>query len=321
MKKIDQGEIQLISRNSNLSSEQIKSLLKENVYHDKQSWLKFLQFFCISIGVGFLTVGIIFFFAYNWDNLHKFAKLGIIQLLIIATVLLALFLKIKENLKNIILTGAALLFGVLFAVFGQIYQTGANAYDFFLVWTICITIWVISINFYALWLIFIALINTTFILYTEQVATSLKEIDFCFILFFINSLFLIGFIIKSKYCKNDLVPNWFLTILMLIAVFFSTVFVMMYIDHYNFENNSIYIIMLITVILALIGGIYFGYQSKNLFYLAIIPLSFLTMITTLILNSNKEEAAFLIVSSLIMVSIGLLSAKLIHLQKKWKNEK
>ena len=169
MNKIKQEEIHIISRHSNLSKQSVQDLLIKNVYNDKVSWYKFLQILFISLGVSFLVAGLIFFFAYNWDELNKFVKLGLIQFLIILTIGLAYFLKISENLKNIVLTGAALLVGVLFAVFGQIYQTGANAYDFFLIWTICISIWAIVSNFYPLWLIFMILINTTFILYIKQI--------------------------------------------------------------------------------------------------------------------------------------------------------
>ena len=110
----------------------------------KEAWQKFFRLFFISLGVGFTVSGIVFFFAYNWADLNKFIKIGLIEALIITTISLVLFLRININTRNIILTGASVLVGVLFAVFGQIYQTGANAYDFFLVWTIFVTLWVVG---------------------------------------------------------------------------------------------------------------------------------------------------------------------------------
>jgi uncharacterized membrane protein len=186
MTKIEREDIQIITRHSNWSEKSIDNILKKNIYSDKESWHKFLRLFFISLGVGFTTAGIIFFFAYNWADLHKFIKIGLIEGLIIISTLVILFSKISLDIKNILLTGTSILVGVLFAVFGQIYQTGANAYDFFLGWTMFITIWVFVSNYAPLWLVFITLINTTLILYSQQVAQDWSEVFVFTLLFIIN---------------------------------------------------------------------------------------------------------------------------------------
>ena len=104
-------------------------LSRQALYADKKQWNQFLSVFLLAVGVGFTVAGIIFFFAYNWDELPKFAKLGIVEVLLIASVLLATFTRWNKLVKQILLTGATFLIGTLFAVFGQIYQTGADAYD------------------------------------------------------------------------------------------------------------------------------------------------------------------------------------------------
>ena len=107
-------------------------LFRQPMYADKKQWKQFLSIFLLAAGVGFTVAGIIFFFAYNWEDLPKFAKLGIVQTLLVASVLLTVFTRWNILIKQIILTGATFLVGTLFAVFGQIYQTGADAYDLFL---------------------------------------------------------------------------------------------------------------------------------------------------------------------------------------------
>ena len=196
MENIEREDIQIITRHSNWSEKSIDNILKKNIYSDKDSWLKFLRLFFISLGVGFTTAGIIFFFAYNWADLHKFIKIGFIEGLIIISTLVILFSKISLDVKNILLTGTSILVGVLFAVFGQIYQTGANAYDFFLGWTMFITIWVFVSNYAPLWLVFITLINTTLILYSQQVAQDWSEV-FVFTLLLEN----------GDLCYNSLIKN------------------------------------------------------------------------------------------------------------------
>ena len=164
MTKIDREDIHIIGRHSNWKQESIDTLLKQEIYSNQIAWQKFLKLFFISLGVGFTTAGILFFFAYNWADLHKFVKIGLVEGLITTTTLIVLFSKLNSDIKNIILTGASILVGVLFAVFGQIYQTGANAYDFFLGWTVFITLWVAISNFAPLWFIFIILnIETKFV--------------------------------------------------------------------------------------------------------------------------------------------------------------
>lgn len=129
-------------------------------------------YFLLAVGVGFTVAGIIFFFAYNWEELPKFAKLGIVEVLLVASVLLATFTHWNKLVKQILLTGATFLIGTLLAVFGQIYQTGADAYDLFLGWTLFTILWAVAIRFAPLWLTFIGLLCTTIWLYNIQIASA-----------------------------------------------------------------------------------------------------------------------------------------------------
>lgn len=130
--------------------------------------------FCFFIGSGrwFYSGRHYLLFAYNWDELPKFAKLGIVEVLLVASVLLATFTRWNKLVKQILLTGATFLIGTLFAVFGQIYQTGADAYDLFLGWTLFTILWAVAIRFAPLWLTFIGLLCTTIWLYNIQIASA-----------------------------------------------------------------------------------------------------------------------------------------------------
>ncbi|MCS3026592.1 DUF2157 domain-containing protein [Bacteroides xylanisolvens] len=147
-------------------------LSRQALYADKKQWNQFLSVFLLAVGVGFTVAGIIFFFAYNWDELPKFAKLGIVEVLLIASVLLVTFTRWNKLVKQILLTGATFLIGTLFAVFGQIYQTGADAYDLFLGWTLFTILWAVATRFAPLWLTFIGLLCTTIWLYNIQIANT-----------------------------------------------------------------------------------------------------------------------------------------------------
>ncbi|ULT43759.1 DUF2157 domain-containing protein [Niabella defluvii] len=110
------------------------------------------------------------------------------EALILITTGLVFLPKLNTDTRSIILTGAAALVGVLFAVFGQVYQTGANAYDFFLAWVIFISLWVWVSNFAALWLLYLLLVNTTIVLYAEQVAQNWQGIFVLTLLFVVDAM-------------------------------------------------------------------------------------------------------------------------------------
>jgi len=310
--------IYIISRHSDLTEQGIEKALTENIYNNKEMWQKFLRLFLIILGIGFTTAGIIFFFAYNWADLHKFFKLGLIEVLIIATTILALLPKIKNGTRNIILTGSSFLVGVLFAVFGQVYQTGADAYDFFLAWTLFIALWVIVSNFAPLWLLFIVLINTTFFLYTDQVAKDWPPILVITLPFLFNTAIFTTFLFLDMDKKIGKVPKWFIYILALGCVTFATMGMI-----FGIVDGDLPVALGLTLIVLLVFalGIKYGIQSKDGFYLSVIPLSIIIIVSALLLKISDELRMLLFISLFIIVSITLVIMNLINLQKKWNHEK
>ena len=317
MEKIQREDIHIISRHSNLTEEGVVKALKDNVYNDKEAWQKFLRLFFITLGVGFTLAGIIFFFAYNWADLHKFAKIGIAEGLVVATVSLVLFSKMNINIRNIILTGASVLVGVLFAVYGQIYQTGANAYDFFLGWTIFITLWAIVSNFTPLWLIYIVLINTTFILYSQQVAKDWSGIYVFTLLFIINTIMLIVAIVLSQRKK---VANWFLSTVALACATYATIGIILGIFEFSYTDNLTFFVLISIASLAFATGIWYGLKTKSGFYLSVIPFGITLIISALLIEMSDGTMMLLMISIFIVIAVTLIIKNLINFQKKWKNE-
>ncbi|ARV05360.1 membrane-like protein [Polaribacter sp. SA4-10] len=316
MTKIDREDIHIINRHSNWSEKSIDNLLKKEIYTTATSWGKFLRLFFITLGIGFTTTGVLFFFAYNWADLHKFIKIGIIETLIVSLIAVVLFSKINIDIKNILLTGASILVGVLFAVFGQIYQTGANAYDFFLGWTLFITLWVLISNYAPLWLVFIILINTTLILYTQQVAHNWSEIFVFTLLFSINIVFLIAALAGKRFIPKLNTPTWFSNIIALTAVSFSTIGICFGIFD---KLETTFMVLLIATILLYLLGIKYGLKVKSSFYLSIIFFSVIITITAFFIKLSHDAGMFLFISLFVIASVTYVIKTLINLQKKWKN--
>lgn len=316
MKDIEREDIQIIAKHSNWSEKSIQNILSTHIYNDKASWQKFLRLFFISLGVGFTTAGIIFFFAYNWASMHKFFKIGLIEGGIIMVIVFLVIAKIPLDIKNILLTGASILVGVLFAVFGQVYQTGANAYDFFLGWTMAIALWVFISNFAPLWLVFIVLINTTTILYSEQVAPNWSEVFLYTVLFCINTMFLVAFLWIKKINEKIQLPSWFSNLLSLAVVFFSTMGIVMGI--FESSQGTFGILFLLTSILYGVG-IWHGLKQKNVFYISIIAFSCIVISCALLVRITSSEGMIFFIGLFVIASVSMVIKTLIELQKKWRN--
>ena len=306
-----------IKSHSNLSQETVEKSLTDYVYSDKKQWNWFIKIFLLSLGVGFTTAGIIFFFAYNWADLHKFAKLGLVQGVLIATTLSIFIPAFSSTTKNIILTGASVLVGVLFAVFGQIYQTGANAYDFFMGWSVFITLWVFVSNFPPMWLIHIILINTTLYLYSEQVAYYWEDRTVFIAHFALNLFFLISTELLLRMRKHIHIPLWFTNAIALLTAFFATTGVI--IELFDYYENSNYILFLIAF-LVYAFGVYYAINQKSIFYLAVIAFSSIIIFSGVIVRMGDDIGMFFFVCLFIIGSVTGVIKGLLSLHKTWSNE-
>ena len=139
-------------------------------------------------GSTLVLAGIIFFFAYNWAAMGKFIKFGLIEAGIIVCIV-GSHLRVRTQLGGkVLLLGGAVLVGIFLAVYGQTYQTGADAFGLFLSWAVLILGWVIVSEFAALWLVWIVLLNTGAILYWQQVEYPYHQIGNEYLCFLAASL-------------------------------------------------------------------------------------------------------------------------------------
>jgi uncharacterized membrane protein len=317
MPSLNRDDIHIIARHSNLNEEGIAKTLKVFVYTNSASWRLFLRLFFLALGVSFTLAGNVCFFSYNWADLNKFAKIGIILGLVIVTSFLAMIPKFSITVRNILLTGASVLVGVLFAVFGQIYQTGANAYDFFLAWTICITIWVLLSDFAPLWAIYLALINITIALYSAQVANTWEGIPMITALTILNAIVLACSIFLNANNRNVKIPLWFTNSLALVVVYMATMGVMMIIFD---RTEPVDLPHLIVTAILYAAGCWYGLRYKRAFYLSIIPFSLILIISAKLIEISDGAAMFLTTSIFVIASVTFLIMQLIRMQKKWANE-
>ncbi|CFQ96359.1 MULTISPECIES: DUF4401 domain-containing protein [Yersinia] len=98
-------------------------------------WRRFLTLFLTSLGFLALVAGMVFFIAWNWAAMPKMAKFGLVELLIIALTVVVWW-RWYDTVSQSALLALGLSFGGLFALYGQIYQTGADSWELFRAWTL-----------------------------------------------------------------------------------------------------------------------------------------------------------------------------------------
>ncbi|MDG2940121.1 GDYXXLXY domain-containing protein [Bisgaard Taxon 10/6] len=108
------------------------------------NWQRYFITLLLIFSIGFLASGAISWIAANWDFFSRQEKLLIAQIGLAISVGMALFSAYKESVRDntqetwqslsfFFLT--AVLVGGLFALFGQIYQTGADTWELFAIWS------------------------------------------------------------------------------------------------------------------------------------------------------------------------------------------
>jgi len=135
-----------------------------------QAWAHFLDRTLLFLGCLLATSGLVCFFAFNWQDLGHLGRLGLVEGLVALAALGAWRLGLERLPGQALLTVAATLVGPLLGVYGQIYQTGADAWNLFLAWALLIVPWVLVGRNPVLWLLLLGLGNLTAWLASVQLA-------------------------------------------------------------------------------------------------------------------------------------------------------
>jgi uncharacterized membrane protein len=142
-----------------------EALAVAGVFPSGTSWRRFLDQLLLWLGALMLAAGVIFFFAYNWNDLPRLAKFGLAEALIVAALGVLWRVGIENLPGKVALLAASLFVGALLALVGQTYQTGADTFELFAAWAVMILPWVLVGRLAALWLLWIGLINLATIFY------------------------------------------------------------------------------------------------------------------------------------------------------------
>ena len=205
---------------------------------------KIKKFFLI-FSIVFLIARITSFTAYNWATMSNVKKLAVPSVLIIAGLVAYLFLE-KEIYKNLAIFFSSFMIGTLFAVYGQVYQTGADVWVLFRNWAIFLIIPMVATGYYSVMTLFsiVVAISTSFYL---DLYLSGAIVPFLSSLIFGIILMVYPFLQKRFNFKfNNIFYNTMIGIFYI--CFMTSGFAAIIVDDYSFIALILYI--------AFVGGIY-----------------------------------------------------------------
>lgn len=150
--------------NADLASTQLE------IYPNARTWLTFFDKALLIIGAIALVLSLVFFIAYNWLYMGKLAKFALVEGALVIAIALYVALSFRRRfglIRQLLLLITSVITGSLLALFGQVYQTGADTWQLFFGWAVLIIPWVIIARFPALWLLWLGLINAVTLFYID----------------------------------------------------------------------------------------------------------------------------------------------------------
>ncbi|MEZ0261623.1 MAG: DUF2157 domain-containing protein [Alphaproteobacteria bacterium] len=145
--------------------------------HPPRNWGLWVSRLLLGLGVTLVLSGIVYFFAFNWAAVPDFAKFGLIITGFIGCVASACLVGLDRVTGQMLATSAGVLVGVFLAVFGQVYQTGADAWNLFAAWAVLIVPMALAARNAPLWAVFAVVSNIGIALYWDQIVAAGWRLD------------------------------------------------------------------------------------------------------------------------------------------------
>ena len=294
-----------------LSSDALATALRlAGLRPSRTDWRNFFHHLTLWLGALLCACAVIFFFAYNWQAMGRFAKFGLVEVLIIVSLVLCWRLELNRVTAQATLLFATLLIGALLALVGQTYQTGADTYELFGVWAMAVLPWVAVSYFTPLWLVWLSLINVTVILYDLTFGGLFGFLfdseDILWALFILNTTALCCWEFAAQVGVSWLRERWSVRLLAFASGSLITILATWAIVDFGEHHKTTALLVYAVWMLAAYG--FYRHVCKDVFVLAGGVLSAIIVITVWLSDQMLEHddgGAFLFIG---MVIIGLSAA-------------
>ncbi|MFV5377104.1 DUF2157 domain-containing protein [Acinetobacter calcoaceticus] len=251
----------------------------------------------------FMAVSILYLIAANWLMLPDSIQLAIPPLILLVTAWISVKDTLSERVRQTLHGICGLMVGLSLAVIGQVYQTGADSYLLFLIWTLLLLPWLYRPNIGIFALICITSQLTLFLFFKQTFW--LEKFPYLY-LFALNLLSLIEFwvCIKKYRALRFVFIAWFAVISIigmiqylsgenipyLISAFFSGIISF----YYFFKKDDQLCASLMAAVLGVIATIWLVDRINDLF-------------------KDSNEFIFLFIAGIIFIWFALISYFLIKI--------
>lgn len=133
---------------------------------DDVAWALWGRRLLLALAVGQILAAVVFFFAWNWAALPGLVKIALTLGLTVACALSSR-LRLRQEARRALLFSAGLLTGVTLAVFGQHFQTGADAWQLFALWAALLVPWAATRRSPALWALWLVVAETGLVFFLD----------------------------------------------------------------------------------------------------------------------------------------------------------
>lgn len=142
-----------------------------------RNWGLWIARLLLALGAALVLSGIVYFYAFNWAAIPDPVKLGSVEFAMAGCLVAAWFFGLKRTTGKILVLSAATMLGVFLAVFGQVYQTGADAWTLFGTWAMLIIPWAVAASFAPLWALWLVVANIGIALFWDQAVLPSREME------------------------------------------------------------------------------------------------------------------------------------------------
>ena len=184
---------------------------------NEDKWRQWARLALLALGVGQLIAAVIFFFAFNWAEFPEIGKFVVVEILIIILVGSAISVGFDRPLGEAAGIAAFVAFGVLLAVVGQVYQTGADPWTLFVIWAGLGLPFMIGLRSAVGWLVWLVVALLGVSLYAEQVLVANDSMVGDMIPILLAVVVTLAFGVRELFAKKQLQeagPFWIRLILL-----------------------------------------------------------------------------------------------------------
>ncbi len=298
---------------------------------DPAQWPVFIRRLLLQLGLLSLVVAMLFFTAYNWQAMGYLFKFVLVQVALVSWVLIFALLRLgiftrrfnfsDDSLKvmdSILLVMLFLTVGGLLALFGQVYQTGADPWQLFALWALLVSVLVVATGQVVLWMLWSLILNVALALYigsqTSWFGHIIHERSTIWLFLGLNSVLLIvlevisqpdAVILESQRFRFYIVEQPWARQLQALAVLLSAIY-LFFVAIFDWRGFALSYGIVALLVMGLMY-VYYRYKRFDLLVLAFWMLAGMSIITAFlikILNGLNTDMLIILAIALIAMTAG-----------------